>query len=656
LEYSHIIVRQVESGERPADGGHDLGMMWAPIQATKRIPGASRFVRLLRRLSAGIAGSSPDPFTSIRGRTPDGHDRVFFYLYTREKADLGLKDADEDQPLHAALNLRESGSTPALEGETPAGDADDLAVVLEKGEVSGFFDVTEPGLFTRGSRGVLCTGEMTTRYLEAYPVVEAPTRVAPGETFDIAVGFSPDPDPLGYHTGRVHFSDLRPDEECLVVLVTEGVEVNPNYATLPVRANARAFFSARARAAEGTATIRAQFFHRNQLVGMVLRELEVTSELGGSSGTGAESAGGQGRFSFPGPESHIDLTVTVTYSSDDGTLQWTWSAPVPPRGSTDPLRTRLEGAREFGANLLSELKDVAFTGPFALNILENKGRAIADLIPPPLFDDLRKVHEAIGRPPTLLLVTNESFVPWELALLDPPLDPTRRSFLADQTQMGHWLADKRVLLPPTTSLDVRRATAVAGTYSLQTGLRELKEAVAERAMLATRWNFIPLEARLDDLLSVVSGAVTPGHLIHFAVHGLSDPTENRQVLLLSDRKRLPAAALVSPTRLGQFPRFAFVFMNACQVGTAGISLGLAAGFPGLLVRNGACGFIAPMWDVDDGLARALAERFYEAVFERNETVGSVIHAARGEYQGASTTPIAYIYYGHPALRLNDARN
>ena len=115
---------------------------------------------------------------------------------------------------------------------------------------------------------------------------------------------------------------------------------------------------------------------------------------------------------------------------------------------------------------------------------------------------------------------------------------------------------------------------------------------------------------------------------------------------------LPASAMTGAHNCGETPRFSFVFLNACQVGTPGRSLGHAGGFPGVLVRGGTAGFIAPLWDVHDNDARIAAESFYQATLAEACSVGEALCARRKTYSDQSTTPMAYIYYGHPSLRLS----
>jgi len=120
-------------------------------------------------------------------------------------------------------------------------------------------------------------------------------------------------------------------------------------------------------------------------------------------------------------------------------------------------------------------------------------------------------------------------------------------------------------------------------------------------------------------------------------------------------------AVLTPYRLagecepGQVPRFALVFLNACQVGTAGADLGRMAGFPGALARGGVSGFIAPLWEVQDHVARDTAAAFYRFALDQAQEVGEAWRTLRARTPaGGSITPWAYVFYGHPCLRLDRA--
>jgi hypothetical protein len=359
---------------------------------------------------------------------------------------------------------------------------------------------------------------------------------------------------------------------------------------------------------------------------------------------------------LPDANAPIDLTVTV-HHLDDGRLQWSWTAPQPELQTETPYFKNLKEPLKFAAGLARELK--AWTsGVVAANILENKGQAISDHIPVEFWRDLRRVRKAVGRPPTLLLITNEAYVPWELAYVAPSLDElptggqTPPPFLAAQTSMGRWILDENISQPPVAFVDIVDSTAVAAQYDDDAYTVALKHALEERDQLARTWNFAPIRANEDDLSPYLCGSFKKGHLIHFAMHGLSNPTENDQVLILENGKQLPASALAGSHDPSQPPRFAFVFLNACQVGMAGDSFGQAAGFPGLLVRAGVHGFIAPLWGVDDGIACRISQSFYKAALDDFRPLGDILREHRNQYKKAeSTTTMAYVYYGHPLLRL-----
>ncbi len=573
--------------------------------------------------------------------------QTFRYLYRRDEALARLSTGNPAADLHHAFNLHEYEGTDVRQPSADADSMPDRVVVVEHGCVRGFFDAGAPITEVHDShrRSVTATG----RRFESYPLLVAPERVEPAATFDILVGFRDDPDAAGALSGASFIAiDHEPEERCLVVIVADGITLDRTWDTIPLERNAHVKLQGTAQSAAGATSIEAQYFFRNQLVSAARCTIMVGDAVSPSA-TGAPA--NPCRAMLPSPGAHVDLTITVTYAPI-GTLTWTYSAEALEFVTKTPLVTQVQGAQAFAADLLKDLKSLSHRGPLASNALESKGQDVAALMPADLFPLLRRLHTKLGRTLTVLLVTNEVFIPWELAVLDPPLDERTKPFLAAQTAMGRWLKDDQVMMPPEAALEVRRITAVAAGYGLEAGLPVLEHALAERRMLVRQWDAISVDATQADLEPVLIGAKIPGHLIHFAVHGLSDPGANDQAILLADKTHLPAVALTGRHRCGQVPRFSFVFLNACQVGTAGVSLGQAAGFPGILVRRGAVGFVAPLWDVDDEVACALAERFYKATLIEGYTVGTVLQSFRRDFDGeGSTTPMAYIYYGHPSLTL-----
>ena len=587
----------------------------------------------------------------IRREEPE---RIYHYLYSRHEVQAAFDGANPDSTLFVVFDLHEYTSTEERDPRSEAETAPDRVVLLEDGAVVGFFDAKRLpkavalGASVRGVREEALEGQGQERKpFEAYPALSMP-ETAPVETeLDIFVGFREQADPRLTEGGRMVIPNPDPSKSCLVVLVGDGVRLDRESDSLPLRKNAQVRFSGWLLAGVTQASVKVLYFYESQLIGTAKRGIKAE----GTAVPAEPEPANPCRVEMPAPEARVDVTVSLTYLQD-GKMEWRFTAPsVDSRIFTHRSRESLPESRQFAADLLRDLKTQGHRGVMARNILETIGQEIAAFVPPELFKLLRDAHAALQRTPTLLLLTNEVFVPWELAYMNQPLDPAAPPFLAAQTQMGRWIEDSNVMLPPAVTVEVKRITAVASPYGLAAGLRELKEALAEQRTLVEKWRAVQLKAVKADMEAMVSGAKIPGHLVHFAVHGFSDPNVNNQALLLADKTQLPATALTGAYSCGETPRFSFVFLNACQVGSPGRTLGHAGGFPGILVRRGALGFIAPLWEVDDDLARAHAETFYSETLERKQPVGAVLHAQRAEYKDGSTTPMAYIYYGHPALRL-----
>jgi hypothetical protein len=502
---------------------------------------------------------------------------------------------------------------------------------------------------TRAMPGADTAGEEA--HFTAQPALNAPAQVAPEGVFTVTAGFRADLDPA---LSDVKGIDVvaQPGEVFIVTLLTDGARVTRGEQQQPLALDPAAKVAFECQAQPGVQEIRltVHYVLHSQLVGMATRRVTV-----GADAPMARRRSDPCRLGSAAPESQTDLQVTITRSrTRPGYLQWTLVAPNPPT-NIGPVLTELGDAREFASLIIRELKTQQYQGLFAGQILANKGQDIADVMPLEFFETLGAVFSAVQRPPTVLLLTDETYVPWELALLETPLVPNRPAFLGAQVHMGRWLLHEKVAFPPPTDIPISHMTAVAASYGLGTDLAKLQHALDEQKMLQTGRQARPLQANRASLQVLVTEAKTAGHLIHFAVHGVSDPDANDQALLLDDKTRLLPSALAGRFRCGETPAFAFVFLNACQVGTAASCLGQAAGFPGDLIRGGTLGFLAPLWDVDDEVARAFAERFYAATLDEHQTVGEVLAAERANYAAeGSTTPMAYIYYGHPNLRLTRA--
>ncbi|HEV7590003.1 MAG TPA: CHAT domain-containing protein, partial [Longimicrobium sp.] len=286
--------------------------------------------------------------------------------------------------------------------------------------------------------------------------------------------------------------------------------------------------------------------------------------------------------------------------------------------------------------------------------------------PAAVWDALRAVCDRVrsadpGRLPTVLLLSAEPHVPWELAYLDPPLDPARPPFLGAQVAVSRWiLAPHGIPLPPPGAVAVRRMAVVAGNYASGSELRPLPLAIAEAAELVREYGATALEATPSDMRRLLDGAV-PGaagpagvQAIHFACHGAVDGDDPKYAGIYLDDESTLSPVVFRSARVAKSDT-PFLFLNACQVGNAGELLGEYAGFAGEALRGGFSGFLAPLWSVSDDTARDFALEFYRKAFAATP-VADILCELRGRYRMNGTgiprsTYLAYVFYGNPNLLL-----
>ncbi len=189
---------------------------------------------------------------------------------------------------------------------------------------------------------------------------------------------------------------------------------------------------------------------------------------------------------------------------------------------------------------------------------------------------------------------------------------------------------------------------MSGVYQLP-GWQRLLDAEAEAADLVTAHQATPIDATTADVLDLLRGKPM-ADVIHFAVHGAYDAEAAIDGLVLVDGSALDPL-VVRGTQLHGHP---FVFLNACQVGAGHQLLGDHAGLAAAFLFAGAAGVIAPLWSIDDKIARDVAARFYQRALA-GEAPAEILRTERAAFVDSpdtiSSTYLAYQFFGHPGLRL-----
>jgi len=324
------------------------------------------------------------------------------------------------------------------------------------------------------------------------------------------------------------------------------------------------------------------------------------------------------------------------------------------------------------------------------------GRRIYRSMPAPIRAALRATTElgTSDRAATVLVLSDEPYVPWELAA-HPGVWPGvasgpggRSPFLGAHVAISRWLVTDEPPPPPRPPavLDIHRTAVVTARYQGVLGADPLPHAEqeAQRLIEALHPAAIAVRPALDDILALINGDPA-ADLLHFALHGRFDPLGVNGGLILPpdpDRPLHPHAPVSldeNHIRSRQLKASAFVYLNACQIGAGDNRLlgdygGMAAAF----LEAGAGAVLAPLWNITDSTAAAVAEEVYRTCLgvrfsgDRPGSVGSAgsvgavlpvaetlrrirarytEHAVQQEVPGVDATLVSFQLFGHPRLVL-----
>jgi CHAT domain-containing protein len=243
----------------------------------------------------------------------------------------------------------------------------------------------------------------------------------------------------------------------------------------------------------------------------------------------------------------------------------------------------------------------------------------------------------------VLILSADPYIPWELARVDGPWLPDAPALLGAQAVVGRWaLRAPGPTSDPPRSVSVEAMTVVRGIYEGVVGFKRLQHAEQEAIDLEQTYGAELVDANEDSFYACLDGE-PPAEVLHFAMHGKFDPTGLQDGLILVD-------GVVEPDMIldADLARHPFVFLNACQVGSAGETLGQYGGMAQSFVEAGASAVIAPLWVVKDDVARDVSLRFYASAFA-GKSPAEFLREERA--RDGSGTHLAYVLYGHPLLQL-----
>lgn len=370
-----------------------------------------------------------------------------------------------------------------------------------------------------------------------------------------------------------------------------------------------------------------------------------------------------------------DLTIVITHCADTGgtMLEWRLYSPhlTPPTG----IEARDIGTKpEDYVKRIIDMGNVGANDPQGLFAhLIGSGQRLAEHMPADVRATIAEVTACVaGSTPAVLIATQDPYLPWELAVLDPDLQfehPAEPPFLGARMAIGRWPLTGRTPPPkPPTAVQVKDRAVVSGTYLNVQGIQRLESAEAEATDLLHAWaGAQQIEPVLPVVLDLLRGAPA-ADLLHFALHGqFSESIRNGLVLIKAGPKGQLMPYYLQPEQVesGRLARAPFVFLNACQVAAGTQVLGNYAGLASAFLKIGAASVVAPLWSIDDTVAHTLALDFYTQALDvpagEERPVADILREGRARFtpervdaddaMGASTH-LAFQFFGHPRLILH----
>ncbi|MEA2941956.1 MAG: hypothetical protein QOD09_2485 [Bradyrhizobium sp.] len=708
-EYVIRINKLAAQADRTSPGDREAGEVDGAAAAVRSAPlNFEDAIRLNARAAAG-------QWAAIRRQ-----DSMTIFWYARpvqELLDL-LSEVGGDVNLRDALNLHEYEATPSIQAAELPRSSGKLAIVLHGNDLIGVReDIPNDGkLSTRGFRDVVrsaspfeadlggavleesARGSDIDVSVRAFPLLQAPQKVATGEAFDLEIGLSETPVAGVTSPGEVvlraapgaatipveiqviadGFEAPNGWKRTLDVIVAEPTRVRVKVALVALQQNEPLRLT-KLLVHFAVAGVRCGSASRN----IVVESSNVADGSSNSTVVPPDNTRGLSWLAGDGPPPGLvlgpdlpakpDIELNI-YKLDGNTTGGSyrcsiWNAHVVPVPDGSLAIELGNDAGTFAKLLINEVRQ--WSGDRLVDtILGNIGKIVRDKLPAEFWTVLQGVAAVVkDRPVTLQLNSAEPYVPWELARVDPPIDPARPPFLSAQVAMGRWIVgDRSVASPPPATQSVRAMAVMAGMYKIGGGLRALPEAVEEAKIIAKSYEkmpVVPLEctaANLNDLLeaelSYQFNSIGGVQCVHFAGHGEIDPTRPEEAAIYLNDGRPITPLFFNGSTLGKTCS-PFIFLNACMVGTAGEMLGGFGGFPGNCLAGGFCGLLAPLWAVNDSVARSIAIDFYQQTFSASgdRSIADILRDIRSKYQKKTpvATYMAYVYYGNPNLKLTWTR-
>ncbi len=508
--------------------------------------------------------------------------------------------------------------------------------------------------------------ELTTTQIVRIPHIDVNTElpVKPGQSFTVAVYLDKTPSRADENAEPFELRDAPADVQEIAVDVwltstphfsIEGSATDVIVLRRNEDASTQASFTLTVRdpvpTEPGPPALRARFDYRLRASGSVRCEVPIIA--------------GHNVFGHALPQTNTENGVPATAAADRLMLQTSVSSPdleisiAQLRGSSDSYKVVIKTGRLGGVTVEDEWdlsKDSAayvmetmagFVAKKATPLnrrraLEGAGIEFFDSSPKQFQDLYWRMVDAGTPPTTMLLISEERSVPWELMIPGRRLPDGQYQQLPPlgvQCAIGRWHGDDYVC--PGQVIPLRDSLVLAPAYN-----PPLTTASAERDLILELFPGKSVPATFDELDAFYSA--NTASLLHFVCHGRDATLQ--AIKLLQDQvlwaNQIRAGGLGMTCRRSR----PLIFLNACEVGRPGTGLAAVGGFAASFIACDAGAVIAPLWAVDDRVAHQVAVTFYHTVKTKPATpFADILRELRAKAYAADCEDsyAAYCFYGDP---------
>jgi hypothetical protein len=283
-----------------------------------------------------------------------------------------------------------------------------------------------------------------------------------------------------------------------------------------------------------------------------------------------------------------------------------------------------------------------------LKRLGDLGRQLWKFLPQRFRDEYFRFYEQDTPPRSIGIYSDEMIFPWELVIPNEK----RGGRFVELPCLGitHVLGRWKTALPIKPTPQRLRVDSFVVVNPAYPPPDDLPWSVSETAALRRLFPKVeifkpPTEAGIRaDLLQR-----NDVRLLHFSGHGaFQNQNADLSQLLLEDGGSLTAMAIAN-TKLGA-EASPIVYLNACSVGTQGITVGRAGGFAADCLDGGFSGVVAPYWPVNDARAAKFSIELYRRLLS-GRAVGEALRDLRDENRDDPTF-LAFAYFGDPWARVS----